>query len=103
MPEPDRDRLGSRHVRLDPEAVHFLPSRVEAWRGIEPVSIRYADVVSVVMTEPRGRGRGRLIVRLVNGESHSMSFGVNRLPRLRPVYRELWRRVQAARGEPGPG
>jgi hypothetical protein len=103
MPEPDRARLGSGHIRLDAEVVQFLPSKWEAWRGISAVSFAYTEVASVVMTEPEGFGRGTLVVRLDSGESHSMSFGSNRLPKLRQTYREMWRRVQAARGDdPGP-
>ncbi len=104
MPEPDRARLGSGHVRLDAEVVQFLPSQLQKWRGIESVSLRYADVASAVMTEPEGFGRGSLVLKLDNGESFSLSFGNSRLPTMRRTYRELWQRVRAARGdEPGTG
>ena len=104
MPEPDGARLGSGHFRLDEGAVQFLPNRLEAWRGVRAVTLPYTEVAGLVMTEPKGLARGRLIVRLTNGESRSMSFGFDRLPKMRRIYRELWRRVQAARGEqPGAG
>ena len=103
MPETDRARLGSGHIRLDPDTVQFTPSRVQAWRGVRTVTLAYAEVASLVMTEPKRLGRGRLIVRLSNGDSPSMSFGYNRLPAMTRTYRELWRRVRAARSdEPGP-
>ena len=103
MPEPDRARLGSGHIRLDPDTVTFRPSRVQAWRGIQAVTLRYAEVASLVMTEPKRLGRGRMIVRLSNGDAPSMAFGYNRLPAMRRTYRDLWQRVRAARREdPGP-
>ncbi len=102
MPEPDLPRLGSGHIRLEPELVTFLPRRVEAWRGISAVSFRYAEVASVVMTEPEGFGRGQLLLRLNSDESFSMSFRPGRLPRMRRTYRDLWHRVETARGN-GPG
>src|SRR3954453_16992343 len=97
MPQPDLRRLGSGHTRLEPELVTFLPRRVEAWRGIRAVSFRYADVASVVMTEPDGFGRGRLLLRLNSGAAFSMSFSAGRLPRMRRTYRDLWQRVETAR------
>jgi hypothetical protein len=104
MPEPDPVRLGSGHIRLEAEVVHFLPSKWQAWRGISAASFAYADVASVVMTEPEGFGRGTLVLRLDDGESYSMSFGSNRLSKMRQTYRELWRHVQEARGgKSGPG
>jgi hypothetical protein len=104
MPEPDRARLGSGHIRLDADEVRFAPSRVEAWRGIRVVSLPYAQVASLVMTEPKGLARGRMVVRLSNGDSRSMSFRSGRLPTMRRTYRELWQRVREARGEdPGRG
>lgn len=99
MPEPDLPRLGSGHIRLEPEIVSFLPSRVEAWRGVRAAGFRYAEVASVVMTEPEGFGRGLLLLRLNSGESFSMSFRPGRLARMRRMYRELWHRVQTARGQ----
>ena len=99
MPEPDPARLGSGHIRLDTEVVHFFPRRLEAWRGIRPFSCAYADVASAVMTEPEGFGRGRLTLKLDNGEAHFLTFGSGRLPTMRRTYRELWQRVRAARGE----
>ena len=99
MPERDLPRLGSGRIRLEPELVSFLPSRVEAWRGIRAVGFRYSEVASAVMTEPEGFGRGRLVLRLESGESFSMPFGTGRLPRMRRTYRDLWHRVQGARGQ----
>jgi hypothetical protein len=98
MSEPDLPRLGSGHVRLEPELVTFLSRRIEAWRGIRAVSFRYAEVASVVMTEPDGFGRGRLLLRLDDGRSCSMPFRPGQLPQMRRTYRELWHRVQTARG-----
>jgi hypothetical protein len=99
MPEPERARLGSGAIHLNSEAVHFTPSRIEAWRGVNAVSLPYEQVASLVMTDPKGFARGRLVVRLHDGESRSMSFGSRRLPTMRRLYRDFWRRVQAARGE----
>jgi hypothetical protein len=56
-------------------------------------------MVSVLMTEPKGRARGRLILRMDGGESYEMTFGFNRLPKMTRDYRELWRRVTTARGK----
>jgi hypothetical protein len=103
MPEPDLARLGSGHIRLEPDTVQFTPTRVQAWRGMRAVSFPYAEVASLVMTEPKRLGRGRMIVRLGNGDSPAMSFGYGRLPAMRRTYRDLWQRVRAARSEdPGP-
>jgi hypothetical protein len=99
MAQPNLARLGSGPVRLNAAFVHFEPSRMQAWRGVGPVSLPFADVQSLVMTDPEGFSRGHLVVRLTSGEAFSMSFGSNRLPKMRRIYRELWRRVQEARGE----
>jgi hypothetical protein len=102
MPEPDRSRLGSGHVRLNADDVQFAPNRVESWRGVRATSVPYAEVASLVLTEPKRFGRGRMIVRLSNGDSPSMAFGYSRLPAMRRTYRDLWDRVRAARRqEPG--
>jgi hypothetical protein len=103
MPEPDLSRLGSGRIRLDADVVRFLPSRAQAWRGIRPASITYAEVASLVMTEPKGLSRGRLVVRLGSGDAHVMSFRSGRLPRMRRIYRDVWARAQAARGESSGG
>jgi hypothetical protein len=99
MPEPDLPRLGSGHIHLEPELVSFVPNRVESWRGVSALSFKYAEVASVIMTEPEGVGRGRLLLRLNSGESFAMSFRPGRLPRMRRTYRDLWHRVETARGQ----
>jgi hypothetical protein len=102
MPEPDLPRLGSGHIRLEPEVVTFVPKKLEAWRGVGTAGFRYVDIASVVMTEPEGVGRGRLVLRLHSGEAFSMTFRPGRLPRMRGTYRDLWQRVEAARGRRSP-
>jgi hypothetical protein len=102
MSEPDLPRLGSGHIQLEAELVSFVPTRVEAWRGVSAFSFRYAEVASVVMTEPEGFGQGRLLLRLQSGESYSMTFRPGRLPRMRRTYRDLWHRVETARTKRPP-
>jgi hypothetical protein len=101
MPESDRARLGSRHIRFDAAVAHFLPGRLESWRGVRAITLPYAQMTSVLMTEPKARARGRLIVRTESGESYEMAFGSGKLSRMTRTYRELWRRVAEARGD-GP-
>lgn len=102
MPEPDLPRLGSGHIRLEQEVVSFLPRRVEVWRGVSPRSFRYVDVASVIMTEPEGFGQGRLLLRLNSGEAYALSFRPGQLPGMRRMYRDLWQRVETARGQRPP-
>ena len=99
MPEPDGARLGSGPIHLDAEGVQFAPRRREAWRGTRTVSLPYSQIVGLSMTEPKRGARGRLTARLGDGETLSMSFGAYRLPEMRRVYAEVWRRVRAARAE----
>ncbi len=103
MPEPDRSRLGSRHIRIEADSVEFLPSRLQAWRGIHAISFPYADIASLVMTDPHGLSRGRLVVRLGNGDAHTMSFRSGRLPGMRRIYREVWQRIRLELGSTRKG
>ncbi len=94
MAECDGARLGSGPIHLDAEGVLFAPRRREAWRGMRDVSLPYAQIVGLSMTEPTRRARGCLTARLEDGEIFSVSFGSYRLPEMRRVYAEVWRRVR---------
>ncbi len=95
----DGARLGSGPIHLDAEGVLFTPRRREAWRGMRAVSLPYAQIVGLSMTEPKRGARGCLTARISDGETLSMSFGSYRLSEMQRVYAEVWRRVRAARAE----
>lgn len=87
-------------VRLDEDGVRLLPSRAQRWRGVGEVSIPYARIAGLTMTEPQGLVPGTLTVRLRdNGDACTFSFGPFQLREMRRTYAELWARVSAARDE----
>ncbi len=102
MPQPDGTRLGSGAIRVDLEAVQFLPTRLQGWRGVRAVRLPYAEMSGLAMTEPTGLDRGRLSIRLHDGRALALAFAAHRLPEMRRVYAEIWGHVRAARvDDPG--
>lgn len=94
--------LGVAFVEMSDDAVRFVPRRFARWRGAQPVTIPYADIEGLSMTEPEGLAHGRLTVRLADGgEDCSLWFGPFRTRDMQRVYAEMWRRTRDARAD-GP-
>lgn len=91
--------LGLASVRLDVDGVSFVPSRLRRARRAQQVSLPYATIARVSMTEPHGLARGTLTVCLTSGERYAVSYPTSKVREMRRTQQQIWRRSVAARDE----
>jgi len=89
-------------VRLSEHGFSLIPRQLARLRGAAEQEVAYADVARLTMTEPHGLRRGRLEIHLVNRPAPVVvEFVTAELVELRSAHREIWARVNNARGESG--